>query len=75
MDVQLKMPFEVLVDLVEQLPESQKQALIRRLQSHHQEQPITAAEKIARLESMVIDSEVIEVPSVHREDWYDDDGR
>ncbi len=72
MDVQLTIPFETLVELVEQLPEGQQQALIQRLQAHTKDQPTSAAEKIARLRSAQIAVTVNQEPSIRREDWYDD---
>ena len=75
MAVQLSIPFETLVSLVEQLPDDQKQTLIKRVQAHADAAELSAEQKITRFEAIVIDAEVIEVPSVRREDWYDDDGR
>ncbi|HLY24896.1 MAG TPA: hypothetical protein VKQ72_01060 [Aggregatilineales bacterium] len=75
MTVQLSIPFETLVSLVEQLPESEKKNLIERVKVHATASELSPEQKIALFESMAIDAEVIEVPSVRREDWYGDDGR
>ena len=73
MAVQLSIPFETLVSLVEQLPDDQQKTLIERVQTHKDATSPSAEQKIARFESIMIDAEVIEIPSVRREDWYDDD--
>jgi hypothetical protein len=72
MDVQLAIPFETLVQLVAQLPAEDRQALIKRVQVLTDPRTLSAAEKIALLESAVLDVHVSQVPSTRREDWYDD---
>ena len=72
MGVQLSIPFETLVSLVEQLPDDQRHALIERVQAHQDSPTLTAAEKIARLRAIQYDVTVIQEPSIRREDWYDD---
>jgi hypothetical protein len=75
MDVQLSIPFETLVSLVEQLPDDQRKMLIEQVQAFTSNSELSAEQKIARFASMVIEAEVIETPSIRREDWYDDNGR
>lgn len=72
---QTKIPFEALVQLVEELPIEQQERLIERVQGHIKRNNLTVAEKIALLRSIQIDSRVIQDPSPRREDWYNDDGR
>ena len=72
MDVQLTIPFETLITLVAQLPAQDRQALFEHVQALTSAGPLTAAEKIALLESAVLDGHVTQVPSIRREDWYDD---
>ena len=72
MDVQLTIPFETLVKLVALLPTQDRQALIDRVQAHPDTRPLSPAEKIALLESAILGVHVTQVPSIRREDWYDD---
>lgn len=72
MAVQLSIPFETLVSLVEQLPDDQKLTLIERVQTHTDASTLSAAEKMTRLKSIQYDVTVIQEPSIRREDWYDD---
>ena len=75
MAVQLKIEYEQLVDLVEQLPEAQRRHLIARLLTRTaHERPLTAEEKIHLFETAQLPNAVNETPSTCREDWYDDDG-
>jgi hypothetical protein len=74
--VQLQLDFEQVVDLVEQLPEVQRQQLIIRLLAEPIVQPEwSLEEKLRRLDAAILDNPVLENPSPRREDWYDDDGR
>lgn len=75
MVTQLKIPYEILVELEEQLPPQQQQDLLHRLQERTQRDQRTAAEKIALLRAAQVDVAVNQEPSVRREEWYDDDGR
>ena len=76
MAVQLNIEFDQLVELVEQLSEEQQQALIAQLLSDKASgRPLTPAEKIQLLDSAKIRNPVNQAPSIHRSDWYDDDGR
>ncbi len=74
MAVQLTIPYETLVELVEQLPEAEQKALLERL-LYRKQKPLTAKGWIELLDAAVLSAEVNEAPSVRREDWYDDDGR
>jgi hypothetical protein len=74
--VQLQLDYEQVFDLVEQLPEVQREHLIARLLAAPVEQPrLTLEEKRRLLDEAILDNEVLENPSPRREDWYDDDGR
>jgi hypothetical protein len=75
MMVQLNIPYETLVTLVEQLPDVKQRDLMLRLQSRMEPQRLTVADKLALLESAQIHTPVNEEPSPRRADWYDDDGR
>ncbi len=76
MAVQLRIEYDQLVELVEQLSdEQQKQLIARLLTKHAQQKPLTAEEKIQLFEAAQIRRQVNETPSPRREDWYGDDGR
>lgn len=76
MAVQMNINYEQLVDLVEQLSEEQQSKLIDHiLDERKRKRPLTAREKIQLLRAAQIDVEVLEEPSIRREDWYGDDGR
>lgn len=76
MAVQLKIEYDQLAELVEQLPEDQRQRLIAHLLTRtRHERPLTAEEKIQLFEAAQLSNAVNETPSPSREDWYGDDGR
>ncbi|MCC6801241.1 MAG: hypothetical protein IT319_00040 [Anaerolineae bacterium] len=76
MAVQLSIPFETLVELVEQLPSDQQQALLIHLLDKTKNRPTSAADKKALLESMMVDLGAVSPEySDRRDDWYGDDGR
>lgn len=76
MAVQLNIPYETLVELVEQLPPEQQRNLALRLLDKKKERALSKAEWKAAFESMTVDvGEVLPGYSDRREDWYDDDGR
>lgn len=75
MAVQLTIPYETLVELVEQLPEAQRGDLLNRLTQHQPGQPTSAAQRLAAYHSSIDHTPLHEEPSIRREDWYDDDGR
>lgn len=68
MAVQLPISYETLVVLVEQLPEEQKQDLIRRLRERTEQQRLTADEKVQMLRAAQIHGAVKEEPSSRRDD-------
>lgn len=60
--------FEELIELVDRLsPEQQLQLTTHLLES--------AEEKMKLLRAAQVDVQVINEPSIRREDWYEDDGR
>ncbi|PJF29550.1 MAG: hypothetical protein CUN52_07850 [Phototrophicales bacterium] len=72
----LKLDYEQIAHLVDQLTEEQQQALIIRILTHRASQrSLTPEEKIQLLDMVKLDNLVNEIPSIRREDWYDDDGR
>jgi hypothetical protein len=75
MAVQLKIPYETVLNLVEQLPEEQKHELLTRLLNNAENRPLTKEEKKTLYHSSILSIPVNEEPSIRREDWYDDDGR
>lgn len=76
MVVQLKIEYEQLVELVEQLPDEQQRRLIACLLTRTSDRrPLTAEEKIQLFEAALLPNAVNETPSPRREDWYGDDGR
>lgn len=75
MAVQLTIPYETLVELIEQLPEAEQKALIERLLSDSQAAALTRAERLAAYHASIISIPLHEEPSIRRENWYDDDGR
>jgi len=72
MTIHLDVPFETLVELVEQLPVGQQQLLLSRIQEriHHKDQAVD--EKMRQLRAAQTDTNVLIEPSPRREDWYDD---
>lgn len=75
MPVQLTIPYETLVELVEQLPEAEQEALIERLLSGKQARAMSPAERLTAYHASILSVPLREEPSIRREDWYDDDGR
>jgi hypothetical protein len=74
MAVQLQIPYETLLALVEQLPDEQQQDLVRRLHKRLEQGEWAVDEKMRRLRAAQLDAEVKEEPSPRREDWYNNDG-
>ncbi len=68
MAVQLTIPYETLVELVEQLPPAQQRALIERVQ-HKTEAPASLSEQLLIFEVGEWDP----AWTLRREDEYDDD--
>lgn len=75
MAVQLNIPYETLLSLVEQLPEEQQQDLLQYLIKRAGDQKLTTDEKLALYHASIMNRPVNEAPSIRRQDWYDDDGR
>ena len=75
MAVQLNIPYETLVTLVEQLPAKQQQDLLVRLLQTTKTRPLSKEEKQALFHASILSVPVNEAPSIRREDWYDDDAR
>ena len=71
--VQLAIPYETLLELVEQLSPEQQQDLVRHLQQRALQRDLTVDEKMRRLRAVQVDVEVKEEPSPYREDGYGDD--
>lgn len=70
-----EVPFETIVELVDQLSFEQQQVLLQHLQTIHPMNGGGVGEKMARLRAVQVDIKVKQEPSPRREDWYDDDGR
>ncbi|MBI5958188.1 MAG: hypothetical protein HY866_05615, partial [Chloroflexi bacterium] len=66
MAVQLNIPFETLVELVEQLPDEQQLDLVRHLQQRTQQRQLTAGEKMQRMRTAQFHGIVKEEPSPRR---------
>ncbi|GAB1422305.1 hypothetical protein MASR2M15_25310 [Anaerolineales bacterium] len=75
MAVQLNIPYETLLNLIDQLPAEQKRDLLSHLLKQADDHKLTAEEKIALYHASILHHAVNEEPSVRREDWYDDEGR
>lgn len=76
MVMQLKVNYEQVIELVEQLSEEQQKALIVHLLTERAaKRPLTAEEKIQLLDAAKLNHPVNQNPSPRREDWYGDDGR
>jgi uncharacterized protein YheU (UPF0270 family) len=74
MAVQLTIPYETLVELVEQLPYEERTDLAERL-ARLEQKPRNVDKWIAMFDAAVLHVEINEAPSIRREDWYGDDGR
>ena len=76
MAVQLDIPYETLVALVEQLSDEQQQDLLHRLLDKARTRQRSKNERLALLESLTIDLGAVSPDySDRREDWHGDDGR
>jgi hypothetical protein len=75
MAVQLNIPYETLIELVEQLPIEQQQTLLERLLEKKKERPLSKEEKLELYHASILSIPVKNEPSIRREDWYGDDGR
>lgn len=75
MAVQLNIPYETLVDLVEQLSTEQQQDLLMRLADNTQDRQLSKEERKALYHASIMRVPILDTPSVRRQDWYGDDGR
>jgi len=75
MAVQLTIPYQTLLELVDQLSEDQKRELINHLQEQAKQRKLSPEEWRALFESAVITTPISPDFSFNRADWYDDDGR
>ncbi len=75
MAVQLTIPYETLVALVEQLPPEERQDLLRRLRERTGQRALPDAARQAAFRSLLIDTPAGEAFPLRHADWYDDDGR
>lgn len=75
MAVQLTIPYETLVNLIEQLPPDEQEDLLHRLQERTQRRTVSPEEWAQVFDSLKISAPVGENFSLEREDWYDDDRR
>lgn len=75
MAVQLTIPYETLVELVEQLPPEQQENLLQRIRTGKRANNLTRSERVAAYHTSIMNVPLREEPSIRREDWYDDDGR
>jgi hypothetical protein len=67
--------FAEIVALVDQLSPQDQTSLTAYLLDAARKRKLSADEKMKLLRSIQIDAEVLEEPSIRREDWYGDDGR
>jgi hypothetical protein len=75
MAVQLDIPYETLLGLIEQLPQEQKRDLLNHLLKQAGDRKLTAEEKIALYHASILHNTVNEEPLIRRVDWYADWGR
>ena len=70
MAVQLSIPYETLIALIDQLPDDQQRDLLRRLLDKASARPLSVDERLALLDSLTIDAgAVLPGYSDRREDW------
>ncbi|MBN1565665.1 MAG: hypothetical protein JXA10_17600 [Anaerolineae bacterium] len=75
MAVQLNIPYETLIELIQQLSAEQRRDLLSHLLRTTQTRQLSGEEKRALFHASILDVPVNEEPSIRREDWYDDDDR
>lgn len=75
MTVQLTIPFEALLEAIENLTPEEKAVVARLVQPPAELPALNAEEKWQRLQAVMIATAPGEQFSYRREDWYDDDGR
>ena len=66
--------FDELVELVDQLSSDDQIALMEHLQQRAKQRVLSVDEKMRLLRAVQLRIEVNQEPSIHREDWYDDEG-
>lgn len=69
------MSFDQILHAAEGLSPEEQRALIQHLQTQTEPGRLSAEDKLALLRAAQAHVEVNQEPSVHREDWYGDDGR
>jgi hypothetical protein len=67
--------FDEIVELVDRLAPQEQTELITHLLRTARQRQLSVQEKMMMLRAAQIDVEVLEEPSIRREDWYDEDGR
>lgn len=75
MAVQLTIPFEALLEAIENLSPEEKAVIATLVQPTSELPSLTADEKLRRLQAVMVTAAPGERFSFRREDWYDDDGR
>lgn len=75
MTLKLDITYDMLRELVNQLTEEQKRALVHELTATLATSPMTTEKRQNLYHSNILTNSVKNVPSVRREDWYNDDGR
>jgi hypothetical protein len=73
MSVQLTIPYETLVELIDQLEIDKQFDLLLHLQQQAQKRPLTSEEWKTLFDSIKIDIPLAENISLNRADWYDDE--
>ncbi len=73
MAVQLTIPYETLVALVEQLPADERRDLLHQLQEWAGRQALTEREWRAAFQSLILDRPLFGPIPLQRAEWYDDD--
>lgn len=67
--------YETLRALALALPPQQRHQLAAELTADKNLDEHTFADKVARMQAAILDTPVLDVPSIRREEWYGDDGR
>ncbi len=67
--------FEKVLELADRLTPTEQTRLTAHLLKATHQRKLRADEKMSLLRAAQIDVEVIQEPSVYREDWYGEDGR
>lgn len=67
--------FEKIVELVDRLTPQEQTQLTAYLLETARKRQLSVQEKMNLLRATQIDVDVVEEPSVRREDWYGEDGR